>query len=209
MTPYTAYPDIQGIIYQDEMNINRLMRTDELHKFSDGILNHVRTALNDITTGIQMEYLPKRRWSNQDKRRARVMINAIDRKLRDRRLMRSLEKFVGGRPYGEDLLGIQTSKDHNIHPYDVLSIQVNPYRFEGTNKDGNRDFRYFDTVRPSRSDKVLKLKNFKKDASLQLSSYHIKKAQHPAAATYSASADDIATELCFFALQHTNFPPSI
>ncbi|GJS25502.1 hypothetical protein Tco_0454134 [Tanacetum coccineum] len=56
MTPYTAYPNIQGIIYQDEMNRNRLMRTDELHKFSDGTLNHVRTALNDIATGIQMEF---------------------------------------------------------------------------------------------------------------------------------------------------------
>ncbi|GJS07416.1 hypothetical protein Tco_0364212 [Tanacetum coccineum] len=40
MTPYTAYPDIQGIIYQDDMNRNRLMRTEELHKFSDGTLNH-------------------------------------------------------------------------------------------------------------------------------------------------------------------------
>ncbi|GJY04830.1 hypothetical protein Tco_0370770 [Tanacetum coccineum] len=107
MTPYTAYPDIQGIIYQDDMNRNRLMRTDELHKFSDGTLNHVHTALNDIAIGIQMEYLPKRRWTNQDKRRARVMINAIDRKLRDRRLMRNLEKFVGGRPYGEDLRLLQ------------------------------------------------------------------------------------------------------
>ncbi|GJW07448.1 hypothetical protein Tco_1569871 [Tanacetum coccineum] len=103
MTPYTAYPDIQGIIYQDDMDRNRLMRTEELHKFSDGTLNHVRTALNDIATGIQMEYLPKRKWSKQDKQRARVMINAIDKKLRDRRLMRSLEKFVGGRPYGGDL----------------------------------------------------------------------------------------------------------
>ncbi|GJV45288.1 hypothetical protein Tco_1429824 [Tanacetum coccineum] len=107
MTRYTAYPDIQGIIYQDDMNINRLMRTDELHKFSDGTLNHVRTALNDIATGIQTEYLPKRRWTNQDKRRARVMIDAINKKLKDRRLMRSLEKFVGGRPYGEDLLLLQ------------------------------------------------------------------------------------------------------
>ncbi|GJU95529.1 hypothetical protein Tco_1320285 [Tanacetum coccineum] len=107
MTPYTAYPDIQGIIYQDNMNRNRLMRTDELHKFSDDTLNHVRTALNDIAIGIQMEYLPKRRWTNQDKRRARVMINSIDRKLRDRRLMRSLEKFVGGRPYGKDLRLLQ------------------------------------------------------------------------------------------------------
>ncbi|GKE83050.1 hypothetical protein Tco_1553050, partial [Tanacetum coccineum] len=54
MTPYTTYPDIQGIIYQDDMDKNRLMCTDELHKFSDGTLNHVRTALNDIATEIQM-----------------------------------------------------------------------------------------------------------------------------------------------------------
>ncbi|GJT10573.1 hypothetical protein Tco_0857615 [Tanacetum coccineum] len=106
-TPYTAYRDIQGIIYQDDMNRNRLMRTDELHKFSDGTLNHVRTSLNDIATGIQMEYLPKRKWSKQDKQRARVMIKAIDKKLKDRRLMRSLEKFVGGRPYRGDLRLLQ------------------------------------------------------------------------------------------------------
>nr|GEV38215.1 integrase, catalytic region, zinc finger, CCHC-type, peptidase aspartic, catalytic [Tanacetum cinerariifolium] len=59
MTPYTAYLDIQGIICEDEMNKNRLMCTDELHKFRDGTLNHVRTALNDIATGIKMDYLPK------------------------------------------------------------------------------------------------------------------------------------------------------
>nr|GFA62163.1 hypothetical protein [Tanacetum cinerariifolium] len=59
MTPYTAYPNIQGIIYEEEKNKNRLMRTDELHKFSDGILNHFRTALNDIATEIEMDYLPK------------------------------------------------------------------------------------------------------------------------------------------------------
>ncbi|GKB11852.1 hypothetical protein Tco_0845775 [Tanacetum coccineum] len=56
MTRYTAYHNIQGIIYQDDMDINRLMRTDELYKFSDDTLNHVCTALNDIATGIQMEY---------------------------------------------------------------------------------------------------------------------------------------------------------
>ncbi|GKF31977.1 hypothetical protein Tco_0101775, partial [Tanacetum coccineum] len=55
MTPYTAYPDIQGIIYEDEINRNHLMRTDELHKFSDGTLNYVRTALNDTDRGIEMD----------------------------------------------------------------------------------------------------------------------------------------------------------
>ncbi|GJY24641.1 hypothetical protein Tco_0398299 [Tanacetum coccineum] len=85
MTPYTAYHDIQGIIYQDDMDRNHLMRTNELHTFSDGTLNHVRTPLNDIDTGIYMEYFPKRKWSKQEKQRARVMIKAIDKKLRDRR----------------------------------------------------------------------------------------------------------------------------
>ncbi|GJW00174.1 hypothetical protein Tco_1555425, partial [Tanacetum coccineum] len=111
MTSYTAYPNIQGIIYEDEMNRNRLMRTDELQKFNDGTLNHVLTALNDIALGIKMDYLPKRKWSKQDRQRARVMINAIDKKLKDRRLMRSLEKFVGGRPCGGDLRLLERTLD--------------------------------------------------------------------------------------------------
>nr|GEY50456.1 hypothetical protein [Tanacetum cinerariifolium] len=77
----------ESLIYEDEMNRNHLMCTDELHKFSDGTLNHVRTTLNDIATGIEMDYLPKPNWSKQDKQRARVIINAIDKKLRDTRLM--------------------------------------------------------------------------------------------------------------------------
>ncbi|GKB83361.1 hypothetical protein Tco_0950256 [Tanacetum coccineum] len=44
------------IIIQERVeDLNRLMRTDELHKFSDGTLNHVRTALNDIAIGIEMD----------------------------------------------------------------------------------------------------------------------------------------------------------
>ncbi|GKB18460.1 hypothetical protein Tco_0852383, partial [Tanacetum coccineum] len=46
---------------EDQFKRKRLMRADELHKFSDGILNDVRTALHDIATGIRMEYLPMRK----------------------------------------------------------------------------------------------------------------------------------------------------
>ncbi|GJU44947.1 hypothetical protein Tco_1202213 [Tanacetum coccineum] len=42
-------------IQEHDMDRNRLMRTDELYKFNDSTLNHVRTALNDIATVIQME----------------------------------------------------------------------------------------------------------------------------------------------------------
>nr|GEW87123.1 uncharacterized mitochondrial protein AtMg00810-like [Tanacetum cinerariifolium] len=60
-TAYTAYTDPQRVIYKDQNNRNRLMRTDELYKFSDSTLNHVRTALHDITSGIRIEYLQKRK----------------------------------------------------------------------------------------------------------------------------------------------------
>ncbi|GKF81465.1 hypothetical protein Tco_0240067, partial [Tanacetum coccineum] len=40
MTPYTGYPDVQGIIYQDKLSRNWLMHTNELYKFSYGTLNH-------------------------------------------------------------------------------------------------------------------------------------------------------------------------
>ncbi|GJS29481.1 hypothetical protein Tco_0490101 [Tanacetum coccineum] len=66
-------------------------------------LNDVRTAFHDITAGIRMEYLPMRKWSNLDKKRAWVMVQDIDKQLYQRRLMRNLEKFVGGKIYGKDL----------------------------------------------------------------------------------------------------------
>ncbi|GJZ21335.1 hypothetical protein Tco_0558374 [Tanacetum coccineum] len=66
-TAFTRYSDPQGVIYMDQNNRNRLMLTDELHKFSDGTLNYVWTALHDITSGIRMEYLPKKKWSRLDK----------------------------------------------------------------------------------------------------------------------------------------------
>ncbi|GKD29797.1 hypothetical protein Tco_1240575 [Tanacetum coccineum] len=79
------------------------MRTNELRQFSDGTLDDVWSALNDIAKGIRMEYLPKMKWGGLDKRRARVMIQDIDKQLYERRLMQNLEKFIGGREYGNDL----------------------------------------------------------------------------------------------------------
>ncbi|GKB08874.1 hypothetical protein Tco_0837186 [Tanacetum coccineum] len=73
-TTSTAYSDPKGVIYKEQNNRNRLIHADELHKFSDGTLNDVRTALHDIAKGIRMEYLPKRKWSGLDKPRARVMV---------------------------------------------------------------------------------------------------------------------------------------
>ncbi|GJU45455.1 retrovirus-related pol polyprotein from transposon TNT 1-94 [Tanacetum coccineum] len=126
-TAYTSYSDPHGIIYADQNRRKRLMRTDELHKFSDGTLNDVRSALHDISVGIRMEYLPMRKWSNLDKKRARVMVQDIDKQLYQRRLMRNLEKFVGER-------------NRRDLPRDILLDSVEVLRPE---KKGVKDYTHF------------------------------------------------------------------
>ncbi|GJU13983.1 uncharacterized mitochondrial protein-like protein [Tanacetum coccineum] len=64
---YTPYSDPRGFIYENKDKKNRLMRIDELHKFSD---------------------------ANVTKKMSRAMIQAIDKRLKTRRIMRSLERFV-------------------------------------------------------------------------------------------------------------------
>ncbi|GJR23213.1 hypothetical protein Tco_0971740, partial [Tanacetum coccineum] len=74
---------------------------------TDGTLNDVRTALNDHLKGIRMEYLPQTIWRQSDKDKAGAMIQEIDKQLKTMRIMRSLEKFVNGRPYKGDFQLLQ------------------------------------------------------------------------------------------------------
>nr|GEX50062.1 hypothetical protein [Tanacetum cinerariifolium] len=104
---YTAYFNPRGFIYQNKDKQIRLIRIDELHKFSDGTLNDVRTALDDRLKGIRMKYLPQTIWRKSDNERAAAMIQAIDKQLKMRRIMRSLEKFIGGRLYEGDVSILQ------------------------------------------------------------------------------------------------------
>nr|GEX12729.1 hypothetical protein [Tanacetum cinerariifolium] len=85
---YTAYSIPRGFIYQNKDKLIRLMRIAESHKFSDGTLNDVRTALDDRLKGIWMKYLPQTIWRRSDKERAATMIQAIDKQLKT---MRSCE----------------------------------------------------------------------------------------------------------------------
>nr|GEV68630.1 hypothetical protein [Tanacetum cinerariifolium] len=78
------------------------MRLDELYKLCDGTITSVINVLHDIANNLRMEYLPKRKWSNLDRKRSRIMIKAIDQQLFERRLLRNLDKFVGGREYKND-----------------------------------------------------------------------------------------------------------
>ncbi|GJY47447.1 hypothetical protein Tco_0436510 [Tanacetum coccineum] len=100
-------------------------------------------------------------------------------------LMRSLEKFVGGRPSaaGKDHMIyhmiykavkhrysspiIQPEPEGSTKGYPLDSVEVLRYLKNGVRIQ--RSFRHSDTERLSRSDEALKLKNFKKDVTLNLS----------------------------------------
>nr|GEY41622.1 hypothetical protein [Tanacetum cinerariifolium] len=104
------------------------MRIDELHKFSDGTLTDVRIALDDRLKGIWIKYLPQTIWRKSDKDRAAAMIQAIDKQLKTRRIMRSLERFVGGRLYEGDFRMLQRHRYSNpmIQPETKVSTQGYP-----------------------------------------------------------------------------------
>nr|GEW71337.1 hypothetical protein [Tanacetum cinerariifolium] len=91
--------------YQKRLNLTNpdTYRSD----LNDGTLNDVRTALDDCLKGIRIQYLPQKIWRKGDKDRAAAMIQAIDKMLKTRRIMRSLEKFVGGRLYEGDFRILQ------------------------------------------------------------------------------------------------------
>ncbi|GJR08006.1 hypothetical protein Tco_0849762 [Tanacetum coccineum] len=77
------------------------MRLNEIHKFSDGTLTRVMEKLDHMVKDFHLfEYnkgMETRKWSEDDKRRSKDFITAIEKRLQIRRIFRSLESFVGGR----------------------------------------------------------------------------------------------------------------
>nr|GEW73182.1 hypothetical protein [Tanacetum cinerariifolium] len=85
--------------YQKKLNLTK--------PDTDGTLTDVRTALDDRLRGIRMQYLPQSIWRKSNKDKAMAMIQAIDKRLKTRRIMRSLERFVGGSLYEGDFRMLQ------------------------------------------------------------------------------------------------------
>ncbi|GJU22800.1 hypothetical protein Tco_1156142 [Tanacetum coccineum] len=98
---YTIVPKPRAIVYRDRNDQRKLMRLNELHKFSDGTLTRVMEKLDHMVKDFHLfEYnkgMESRKWSEDDKRRSKDFITAIEKRLQIRRIYRSLESFVGGR----------------------------------------------------------------------------------------------------------------
>nr|GEZ43641.1 hypothetical protein [Tanacetum cinerariifolium] len=92
----------------------------------DETLNDVRNTLDDRLKGIRMQYLPQAIWRKGDKYQAAVMIQSIDKMLKTRRIMRSLEWFVGGRLTNfnqEQPYQATTQSNQNFHLNELEKIK--------------------------------------------------------------------------------------
>nr|GEX06137.1 hypothetical protein [Tanacetum cinerariifolium] len=67
-----------------------------------------------------MQYLPTTIWRRGDKDRAAAMIQAIDKMLKTRKIMRSLEKSVGRR------LLCDSFDENNLFIFDDESVRISP-----------------------------------------------------------------------------------
>ncbi|GKF76627.1 hypothetical protein Tco_0229097 [Tanacetum coccineum] len=79
---------IETVVYRDKNDQRKLMRLNELHKFSDGTLSRVMEKLDHMVKDFHLfEYnkgMETRKWSEDDKRRSKDFITAIEKRLQIR-----------------------------------------------------------------------------------------------------------------------------
>ncbi|GJU91306.1 hypothetical protein Tco_1303729 [Tanacetum coccineum] len=81
---YTSSFDPPGVINEDMNKQKRVMRADELYKFSDGTLKTVRDELHHRILDFCLRYnkeMSRRKWSAIDKRRLALMVKLVDERL--------------------------------------------------------------------------------------------------------------------------------
>ncbi|GKD17743.1 hypothetical protein Tco_1206901 [Tanacetum coccineum] len=121
-TAYATLKDPQGVIYADKLKRKRFMRTDELHKFNDGTLISVRDELHQMLSSLRLGYntvMKRRKWTELDQQRTRLMIKDIKKTLQERRIMRSWKSsLVEGNT--EKTLGCYSG----LYDFVILSLSI-------------------------------------------------------------------------------------
>ncbi|GKD53851.1 hypothetical protein Tco_1287238 [Tanacetum coccineum] len=76
------------------------MQADELYKFSDGTLKTVHNELHHRILNFNLGYnkeMSRRKWTVIDKRRSYLMVELINKHVRERMIIRNLERLVSAR----------------------------------------------------------------------------------------------------------------
>ncbi|GJX33148.1 hypothetical protein Tco_0243003 [Tanacetum coccineum] len=97
---YTIVSKPRVIIYRDRNNQKKMMRESKVHKFNDGTLTRILEKLDDMVKDFMLfkfnRGVEHRIWSEDDKRRSKEFIEVIERRLKIRRIFKSLESFMSG-----------------------------------------------------------------------------------------------------------------
>nr|GEU30327.1 histone deacetylase 14 [Tanacetum cinerariifolium] len=97
---YTIIDSPHVVVFPVGNNERKIMRFNEIYKFSDGTLMNIMKALdfrvkeykvNPLNTGMHTWF-----YTDMDVARSKEFIHAIERRLKTRRIFRNLECFVGG-----------------------------------------------------------------------------------------------------------------
>ncbi|GJV62079.1 hypothetical protein Tco_1468179, partial [Tanacetum coccineum] len=100
--------------YQKKLNITKPQKTfleiefkepytpsyDPPGIFSDGTLKSVHDEIHHRVLDFRLDYnteMPKRKWTAVDRKRSGLMIELIDKQLREREIIKNLERLVGAR----------------------------------------------------------------------------------------------------------------
>ncbi|GJT28835.1 hypothetical protein Tco_0909110 [Tanacetum coccineum] len=111
---YTIVHKPRAVIYRDRNNQKKMMRESEVHKFGDGTLIRILEKLDHMVKDyVLFKFNPgmeHRIWSEDDERRSKEFIKVIERRLKIRRIFRSLESFVSERLRDVDYRLIQRTE---------------------------------------------------------------------------------------------------
>ncbi|GJT44641.1 hypothetical protein Tco_0953356 [Tanacetum coccineum] len=98
---YTIIKSPRAVVFLIDNNNRKIMRFNEIYKFSDGTLTRILEALDYRVKEFKVKWLNPgmntRFWIEKDMTRSKEFITAIERRLKTKRIYRNLECFVGGR----------------------------------------------------------------------------------------------------------------
>ncbi|GJT75464.1 hypothetical protein Tco_1042189 [Tanacetum coccineum] len=98
---YTIIESPRALMFLVENNDRKIIRFNEIYKFSDGTLTCILEALDYRVNEFKVKWLNPgmntRFWTENDVTRSKEFIAAIERRLKTRRIYQNLEGFVGER----------------------------------------------------------------------------------------------------------------
>ncbi|GJU39319.1 retrovirus-related pol polyprotein from transposon TNT 1-94 [Tanacetum coccineum] len=98
---YTIIESPRAVVFPLDNNDRKVIRFNEIYKFSDWTLTHIMEALdykvNEFKDKRLNPGINTRFWTEKDVTRSKEFIAAIERRLKTRRIYQDLECFVGGR----------------------------------------------------------------------------------------------------------------